>query len=470
MKRPRSPLPIEKLLDKHRDRLPAILAQHAFHPTVDGRYLHWDALRRLDPPGDLSGEEWWTGIKLSRHGLSRQIALRDARGRPFHFMLPDRVQEALHHIDSNAGGRLGTPDTVADPRTRNRFIVNALIQEAITSSQLEGASTTRAAAARMIRAGRRPRDHGERMILNNYRAMRTVRAMKDSPLTARAILDLHVTLTADTLRDPAAAGRLQRPEDERVEVCDADEQVLHLPPPAAQLSDRLNAMVRFANGDTDDGAFVHPVVRAIMLHFWLAFDHPFEDGNGRTARALFYWSMLHHGYRLFEFISISRFLNEAPAQYARAFLHAETDGNDLTYFIAHQVDVIRRAIDALDEYLETRARQVRRVERVLRRSTDLNHRQLALLAHALRHPDAEYTTRSHRTSHDVAYATARADLFRLEALGLLDRRRVGRKAHVFRAPADVETRLEALAPKGRAGPGRSPGRVRSRVPPLGRGP
>lgn len=141
MKRPRSPLPIEKLLDKHRDRLPAILAQHAFHPTVDGRYLHWDTLRRLDPPGDLSGEEWWTGIKLSRRGLSRQIALRDARGRPFHFMLPDRVQEALHHIDSDAGGRLGMPDKVADPRTRNRFIVNALIQEAITSSQLEGAST-----------------------------------------------------------------------------------------------------------------------------------------------------------------------------------------------------------------------------------------------------------------------------------------------------------------------------------------
>ena len=250
----------------------------------------------------------------------------------------------------------------------------------------------------------------------------------------------------DTLRDPAAAGRLQRPEDDRVEVCDADDQVLYHPPPAEQLPDRLDQMVQFANRDADDGAFMHPVVRAILLHFWLAFDHPFEDGNGRTARALFYWAMLRHGYRPFELVSVSRFLKKAPAQYARAFLHTETDGNDLTYFIVHQVDVIRRAIDDLDAYLETKVRQVQRVERMLKRSTDLNHRQLALLAHAVRHPDAEYTTRSHQTSHDVAYATARADLFRLAELGLLEQRRIGRRTHVFSAPPDLEARLASLAP------------------------
>ena len=90
--------------------------RHAFHPTVDGRYLHWDTLRRLDPPGDLSSEEWWTGIKLSRSGLFRQIPLRDARGRPFRFMLPDPVQEALHRIDSRASRRIGVADTVVNRR------------------------------------------------------------------------------------------------------------------------------------------------------------------------------------------------------------------------------------------------------------------------------------------------------------------------------------------------------------------
>ena len=62
------------------------------------------------------------------------------------------------------------------------------------------------------------------------------------------------------------------------------------------------------------GGFIHPMIRSIILHFWLAYDHPFVDGNGRTARALFYWSMLRHGYWLFEFISISQIILKGPDQ------------------------------------------------------------------------------------------------------------------------------------------------------------
>ena len=445
MKPPLAPKPIDKLLAEHGDRLPAVLDK-GFRPTVKGRYLHWDRLRQLDPPDDLSHEEWWLGVKLSRRGQSRSLPLRDTGGRPFFFMLPDRVQEALHRIDSQLRGRIGVSEQVANPDARDRFIIDSLIEEAITSSQLEGASTTRAAAKNMLRAGRRPRDRSERMIFNNYRAMEAVRGIRSEPLTLAEVLSLHATLTSDTLDDPEAAGRIQRPRDERVRVIDQrDQRVLHTPPPAEALPDRLDGMIRFANREAgDDGGFLHPVIRAVVLHFWLAWEHPFEDGNGRTARALFYWSMLHHDYRIFEFISISRQLVEAPTRYARAFLHTETDGNDLTYFIVHQIEVILRALDALDAHIERKVAETREVERVLKRATDLNHRQLALLAHAIRHPDAAYTIREHRTSHAVAYATARADLLRLAALGLLDRRQIGKKTNVFDAPPDLEDRIRSL--------------------------
>ena len=364
-------------------------------------------------------------------------------------MLPDRVQEGLHRIDSRASGRIGVTDTVTNPSTRDEFVINSLIREAITSSQLEGASTTRAVAAKMIRAGRRPQNRSERMIMNNYRAMRDVREMRDGPLTVEAVLALHRAVTDQTLTDPDAAGRLQLPTEDRVEVCDARGNVLHRPPPAEQLPERLHEMVRFANAaprtpEAGDAGFLHPVLRAIVLHFWLAHDHPFADGNGRTARALFYWAMLRRDYWIFEFLSISPFLKAAPEQYARAFLHAETDGNDATYFIVHQVDVILRALDALDRYLQLKAAQAARIDRMLRNRTDLNHRQLALLAHAVRHPDWEYTTRSHMTSHNVVYATARADLFQLAELGLLERRRRGRKLNVFLTPPGLEARIRAL--------------------------
>ena len=285
------------------------------------------------------------------------------------------------------------------------------------------------------------------MILNNYRALQTVRGMQDAPLTLDALLRLHATVTADTLDDSNAAGRMQTPGEERVRVWDRlEHRLLHTPPPAERLPERMDALIRFANQDGADGPFLHPVVRAVALHFWLAYDHPFEDGNGRTARALFYWAMLRDRYWMCEFISISGLLKQAPARYARAFLHTETDGNDLTYFIVHQVDVLLRALDELDAYVARKIAEVRHVERLLRRSTDLNHRQLALLSHAIRHPDGEYTMRSHMTSHRVAYATARADLYRLAELGLLERRLIGRKTNVFSVPVDLEDRARSLPP------------------------
>ena len=361
-------------------------------------------------------------------------------------MLPDPVQEALHRIDSQARGGIGAPEHVTNPSTRDRFIVSSLIEEAITSSQLEGASTTRIVAADMIRSRRSPRDRSERMILNNYRAMAAIRRMKDEPLSLDSLLRLHAMLTADTLDNPDAEGRIQSPDEERVQVWDnVDGRVLHTPPPAGELPERMDALIRFANHEGDDGAFLHPVLRAIALHFWLAYDHPFEDGNGRTARSLFYWSMLRHGYWMLEFTSISRLLVRAPVQYGRAFLHTESDENDLTYFILHQLDVILRSLSDVESWIQKKIERTREVERMLRRSTDLNHRQLALLAHAIRHHDAEYTIRSHMTSHDVAYATSRADLFRLAELALLDRRRLGEKTYVFSPPPKLEGRIRSLA-------------------------
>lgn len=444
MKLPRTPPPLPALLVEHHHRLDKVIG-HGSGPAVEGRYLHWDKLRFLAVPAGLrSHEEWWLGVKLARKGLYREVPFRDTSGRPFVYLLPERAQEVLHRID-NHGRRwfgAGTPGTpgVASGHARSGFIVNSLIEEAIASSQLEGASTTRAVAAEMIRAGRQPRDRSEQMILNNYRAMEALRRLKDAPLTEQAVLNLHTTIAADTLDDPDDAVRLQRPSDRRVQVWDnRDQALLHSPPPAEELPRRLREMVRFANG-AGDGSFLHPVVQAIILHFWLACDHPFADGNGRTARALFYWMMLRHHYGMFEFASISSVIAAAPAQYARAFLLTETDDNDLTYFIGHQLEVMLRAIANLEAYVATKEGQLREIEETLKRSTDLNQRQLALLAHAIRHPDAEYTIRSHMTSHAVAYATARADLFRLADLGLLERRRVGRRNYLFWPPPDLADR------------------------------
>lgn len=393
-----------------------------------GDYLHWDKLRHLEPPEGLTPEQWWLAVKLARGPLLRGLPLTDAAGERFTYWVPDVIFRLLHYVDQRCAGEIAMPEVVtADEQARQQYMVNSLMEEAIRSSQLEGATTSRQVAKELLRSGRPPRDRSERMILNNYRALQFMRSGTGDRLTPDTVIELQRVLTEGTLDDPGAVGRLQTPQDERVAVIDAtDQAVLHRPPPAEQLPDRLRALCEFANESDDSERFIHPVQRAILLHFWLAYDHPFEDGNGRTARALFYWYMRTRGYWLVEYLSISRILREAPARYARSFLLTETDGGDTTYFVLDQLEVIERAVEELHAYLRRKVREVRDVERSLKDSAAFNHRQLALLSDAVRRPDASYTLRSHAASHDVTHETARTDLSELTDHGLLERRRVGR--------------------------------------------
>jgi Fic family protein len=276
------------------------------------------------------------------------------------------------------------------------------------------------------------------MIVNNYVTMRRILELKHQPLTTEIVFEIHREISEGALDMANGAGRFRR-VDEDINVSDVEGTVFHTPPPAADLPARLEAMCDFANGKTP-AFFVHPVIRGVILHFWLAYDHPFVDGNGRTARALFYWQMLHSGYWLFEFISISQFLRKAPVQYGIAFLHTETDENDLTYFIIHQAEVIRRALKELHDYVARKSSETRACLDALQKYPELNHRQQAIVAHALRHPGFVYNIAGHGSRHAVVYQTARTDLLSLAEKGLLVPRKAGR-ALIFVAPKDLESRL-----------------------------
>lgn len=440
MKHPQKPPAIDELWRKCMvAKRPSVILSLANEPLDN--YPHWDVLRHLKPPEGLSVEEWWLGIKLRRAGLLKAIPLNDKDGRPFRFGVPDLVQAELHDIDVGAGRLLGVPEPITNPQTRDRYLIRSLIEEAITSSQLEGAATTREVAKEMIRSGRPPRDTSEQMILNNYRTMQRITELKTEDLSPELVFAIHRMVTEKTLEDETAAGRLRKPDEERV-VGDDFVEVFHTPPAAGELPQRLQAMCDFANGKTP-GFFLHPAVRAIILHFWLAYDHPFVDGNGRTARALFYWGMLRNGYWLFEFISISSILKKAPAKYGMSFLHSETDDNDLTYFIVAQSKAIRRAIEGLHEYIDRKTDEVRTVEAHVRALDLFNHRQAELIRHAMKHPYQEYTITGHGNSHNVVYETARTDLLDLVTRGILEQKKRGKKM-IFSVARDLSERLRKM--------------------------
>jgi len=447
VKLPVSPPPFDKALER-------LLGDHEglarfreltaakLGPAPGGKYRHWDTFRQTPPLKNFSAEEQWIAVKIARRAIYQPLPLVDRQGSPFQYALPNPALEMLHQIDLFAGGNIQGSDQVTNPSTRDTYLFQSVVEEAITSSQLEGASTTRKVAKAMIQEGRTPGNRSERMILNNYNALLYVRRFIKEPLTPTIVLELQRLLTADTLDVPDGAGRFRRDEDEIV-IEDEIGTRLHTPPPARELEKRIEVMCDFANG-TGVSEFMPPAVRAILLHFWLAWDHPFVDGNGRTARALFYWSMARQGYWLCEYVSISRILKKARGKYARSYLYCETDENDVTYFILSQLRVLLRSIEDLHGFLSKRAKALHAAEELVRRASaihgNLNPRQLALLIHALKTAQARYTVESHQRSHGVSYETARSDLLKLASQGLLDVRKAG-NAHVYAPVTELREKL-----------------------------
>lgn len=443
MKLPVPPSPFLQLLRRHDSHVGHILALN-LRAEVKGEYEHWDHLRHLAPPSGLDVEQWWLGIKLARHALRKDLPLHDKAGAPFGVSMSDSIQRRLFHVARDAAGALQGADVIPSGAMQQHYLVRSLMEEAMTSSQLEGAATTTLVAKEMLRSGRPPRDHGERMIVNNYLTMHELKRWLGEPLTPDTVFAIHRMLTDGTLKDAGASGRFRTSEEDIV-VQDESGNILHVPPAAAELPRRLQALCDFANQDDATDGFIHPVVRAILVHFMIGYDHPFVDGNGRTARALFYWSMLRSGFWMTEYFSISSILKQAPAQYTRSYLHTESDDGDATYFVSHQLDVLLKAIDGVHAYIARKQRARHEAEVLLKPGSRLarriNQRQRALLLNALKHPAKAFTIAVHQRAHDIAYGTARSDLLGLMKAKLMRRHEQG-KAHVFVAPPDLRARLE----------------------------
>lgn len=408
-----------------------------------GRYLHWDKLK-WRTRGDRA-EDVWQVVKLKRLAQSRLLPLQDEQGLPFTFCVTSAMEAVLHQIVAIAAGKVAMVGRNQATQTeQDCFLFSSLLmEEAITSAQLEGAATTREVARNMLEQERPPQDEDEQMILNNYELLREAERMKDEPLSIDQILEFHRIATRKTSGNSVVPGELRQADD--IYVVDREGNIAHQPPGWQALPARLQALCDFANAEHDGAGgaiFIAPVVKAIILHFMIGYEHPFRDGNGRTARALFYWYMLRSGYPLFRYVSISQLLKDEPKNYGYAYLYSETDEGDLTYFIEYQLDIIRRAFEQLRSYLQERAEGYRQIEQKLEntRFAGLKFVQKDLLKRAVRDPGWIFTALEISNHYGISDNTARTYLKQLVQEKLLLPSADGRRT-LYVVPADLEQRL-----------------------------
>ncbi len=384
-------------------------------------YVYWDVFRHYSFPEGITPEEAWAVLKMSVR-VERELSPIKVRGEPsrFGFSYTKTLFRRLSMIDTHAAGLLQTLTAKPSAVEKNQLIISGLTEEAIASSQIEGASTSRRVAKEMLYSGRRPRNRHEQMIVNNYQVMQRLDELKDVALSEDMLLDIQRRITHDTLEHASDGGRFRTDADDIVVSDRLTGDITYIPPTQQEMRYELERLIAFANrADTQGEEYLHPVIKAAMLHFWLAYLHPFADGNGRTARAIFYWYLMKRGYWLFQYLAVSRVIKASKKKYDDAFLYAELDDNDLTYFLLYVTDATCRAIDDLIAHYEQKVREAEAYRKVVQRYPNLNERQAALLQYFVSHPDEVADIKTHQMKHGVVYETARKDLLGLKTEGFV---------------------------------------------------
>jgi len=400
-------------------------------------YLYWDKFKHIVPE-TIQPEHAWAYLKAFRMVNMHILPLTDREGNHFRFWSPDCISEYLHGIDQDAGGLIITDYPSLYAAEKKWYLMKSIVEEAIASSQIEGAVTARKVAKEMFDSGRKPKDRSEQMIFNNYLTISRIKSLIDQPLSKEFLKDLQRSMTQDTLDNPEHSGRFRLSTDKPVYIYDYEGNIMHIPPDPSAIEGLVDDLCGFANSDSD--RFIHPAIKAIILHFWLAYIHPFNDGNGRTARALLYWCMLKNKYWLFEYLSISRVIMKARNQYYRAFLYSEVDAGDMTYFIVFHLRAIVAAIKDLKRYIERKQTELSYATTQWSDYPSLNYRQKDVLRKALEDRNLTFSLKSHMQKYNVVHQTARTDLAGLFGYGLLKRYKQG-KTYYFLSADGIDKKL-----------------------------
>lgn len=381
------------------------------------RYLsEEETLRRVygnNRPSDWS-ETWQTIVRSRKIGAVPLFI--ESIGRKFWFFPSDSINKKILEIE-----RLGNQlheKIKTESNFKQSLISDAAIEEAITSAIYEGANTTRSAAKQLLETGRRPATKDEWMLLNNYEALNYIKENSNVPVTLDLILKIHQIVTKNTM-DEADINYVGKFRDDTVYVVSSKGERVHEGIPFDKIEDTLTEAIKVV---TKHPRYIHPLLRGVILHYMTAYIHPFFDGNGRTARTLFYFKSIKHQLKFVELLSISAHLKNTGNQYEKSFEVVKQHDWDLTYFINYCLESLLAALKIVEGKVEYLLRI-----KGLQKTHHLNDHQIVLLQRLAlqryRPIDAEKFAQETNRSRELA----RQELKDLEDKKFLSETKVGKK-------------------------------------------
>ncbi len=436
MKIPEKPQNWKEVFEKEGEKaFKFIREKKLFQKVIDlnQKYYYWEELKyRVD-----SREEQkylWVLMKFLR---SEKYELVQLPSLELKYVNLPRINKQLHQFDKYLAGNIEIQSRTLG--LEKKYIVSSLMEEAIASSILEGAATTRKAAKIMLKEKRKPKTKDEMMIVNGFETMQMISKRRKDRLSPEFLLEIQRSITKGTLKRESDVGKFR--DNDEIVVGDSQnaELIYHIPPTCDKINQFMNEMCDFAN---DDNQFIHPIIKGAILHFMIGYIHPFNDGNGRTARSVFYWYVLSRGYWLFEYMALSRRILRSRRDYGLAYLYTEADEMDITYFLKYILLSIEDTLQDLMEYIKVKQGELQEARILLNKVKEINFRQANILEEIMNNPGKILTIEEVSRTYNIVYQTARTDLLFLTKKEYLTMSKISRK-YVFSFTEKNQERLKA---------------------------
>ena len=307
-------------------------------------------------------------------------------------------------------------------------ILRTLTDDVLTSSEIEGerldADAVRSSVARRLGMDIGGLKAADRHVEGVVEMMLDATQRYDQPLTQARLFGWHASLfpTARSGMHRITVGRWRDDRTSAMQVVSGPvgrERVHFEAPAAARLEQEMQQFVEWFNGDTA----TEPVLKAAQAHLWFVTVHPFDDGNGRVARAIADMALARSERSPQRFYSMSAQIRDERGDYYRILEQTQRGTLNVTAWVEWFLGCLTRAIEGAQTSLASVIAKARSWERL--RDVALNERQRLVINLLLDGFEGKLTTSKWAVLTKSSQDTALRDIQQLVDRGVLVRNAAG---------------------------------------------
>mgnify|MGYP004664802665 FL=1 len=349
-------------------------------------------------------------IGLLKNGFYHLLPLKDFSGRN------------LVYLNGITQVRLSAAKVLLTPQNSTQLYgVKAMEEEIISTFTIEQVDFTRDSVRRIL-SGFAPSDESENRIFGMKKGLEFI-SDPTNQITEESIHHLYETAIGAYLpeEDRLLPGNFYRHDSVYV----MGTKIEHTGLSWQALPERMGELVAFIHEESE----INDLLKAALIHFYMAYLHPYFDGNGRMARLMHLWYLVQQGYSSALFVPLSEYINKSRKGYYDAYTLVEENARisgivDATPFLVYFIENIYHKLNGALPTAQTSAA----FQAVLSQGQVTEKEKLLWEFVLSAYGDAEFSTKQlEKDFGNAAYATIRSFVLKFEKLGLLKSTQYGNR-------------------------------------------